>query len=169
MGKGDGSFETAVNYGSRWNFGSVVADLNGDGKLDLALAGLGVSVLLGKGDGTLQAAVKYGQVGRPLAVGDFNGDGEPDLAVTPTGTSGVVILLNTCSSAGTRLALARSSAKLSLSWPLLPSAAFVLESTSNLGSTNWQPAVEVLRTNNDRLEIIAPLNQPQRFFRLRKP
>ncbi|PYJ97764.1 MAG: VCBS repeat-containing protein [Verrucomicrobia bacterium] len=168
IGKGDGSFETAVNYGSRWNFGSVVVDFNGDGKLDLALAGLGVSVLLGKGDGTFQAAVKYGQVGRPLAVGDFNGDGEPDLAVTTTGTSGVVILLNTCSSAGTRLAVARSSSNLSLSWPL-QSIGFLLESTTNFNSTNWQPAVDVRRTNNGRLELTAPFDQPGRFFRLRKP
>jgi len=57
---------------------------------------------------------------------------------------------------------------MTFSWPL-PSAAFVLESTSNLGSTNWQRAVEAPTTNSGRLEVTAPLNQPQRFFRLRRP
>jgi len=46
---------------------------------------------------------------------------------------------------------------------------FVLESTTNLGSTNWQRAVEALTTNNGRLELTAPFDQPGRFFRLRKP
>jgi hypothetical protein len=34
---------------------------------------------------------------------------------------------------------------------------------------NWQPAAEVPKTNNSPLEIILPLDSPQRFFRLRKP
>ena len=45
----------------------------------------------------------------------------------------------------------------------------LLESTRSLGWTNWQRAVEALTTNNGRLEVTAPFDQPGRFFRLRKP
>jgi FG-GAP-like repeat len=75
--------------------GIVDADLNGDGKLDLALVseweGV-VSVLLGDGHGGFSAAsgspfaVPSGgpAMGLPdsIAVGDFDCDGEPDFAVT---------------------------------------------------------------------------------------
>jgi len=100
LGKGDGTFEAAVNYGAGTNPVSVAAgDFNGDGKLDLAVANQGatpisnqsrgtVSVLLGNGDGTFQVAVNYGAGIGPasVAVGDFNGDGKPDLAVANIGS-----------------------------------------------------------------------------------
>jgi hypothetical protein len=93
LGKGDGTFQAAVDYGiGTENYpatpGSVaVGDFNGDGKLDLVVAGVEsdgvsvVSVLLGNGDGTFQAAVNYGAGAQTsVAVGDFNGDGRLDLA-----------------------------------------------------------------------------------------
>ena len=99
LGKGDGTFEAAVNYGAGTNPVSVATgDFNGDGKLDLAVVNQGatpsnqsrgtVSVLLGNGDGTFQVAVNYGAGIGPasVAVGDFNGDGKPDLAVANTGS-----------------------------------------------------------------------------------
>jgi len=45
----------------------------------------------------------------------------------------------------------------------------VLESTTSLSPPNWQPAVEVLTTNDNRLEVTIPLNQQERYFRVRKP
>ncbi|PYL01630.1 MAG: hypothetical protein DME19_01025, partial [Verrucomicrobia bacterium] len=76
-GKGDGTFQAAVNYGVGVAAYSVaVGDFNGDNKPDLAIAkDGGVSILLGRGDGTFQVALGYGAGTNPNAVvkGDFNG------------------------------------------------------------------------------------------------
>ena len=88
LGNGDGTFQPAVTYGACWYPSSLaVADLNGDGKPDIVVAGganlVGaVSVLLGNGDGTFQAAVNYSTDGvwtQSVAVADVNGDDKPDL------------------------------------------------------------------------------------------
>jgi len=173
LGNGDGTFQKAANYTA----GASPIDLevgafNGDGVPDLAVANQGsdpdasVSVLLGSGDGTFQPAVNFGAGARSrfVAVGDFNGDLQPDLAVLSESSS---VLLSTCDPAGAGLAVARKLDTVILSWPV-SSTGFVCESTTSLSLTNWQPAVEALTTNDGRLEVTAPLDQSQRFFRLRK-
>src|SRR5207237_4216045 len=78
-----------------WSSDVCSSDLNGDNKLDLAVANsVGVSVLFGNGDGTFQPAVSYATGANPesVAAGDFNADGKPDLAVASGG--GVSVLLN---------------------------------------------------------------------------
>jgi uncharacterized protein (TIGR03437 family) len=86
LGNGDGTFQKAVNYPAGMNALHVaIADLNGDGKLDLAVAadsGNNLTILLGNGDGTFRAGSTI-TVGRnPAAViaADFNRDGKLDLA-----------------------------------------------------------------------------------------
>ena len=71
-----------------------MADLTGDGIVDLAVASFGcatcsvgdLSILRGNGNGTFQPALKHavlpGQRPIGIAAGDFNGDGFADLAVT---------------------------------------------------------------------------------------
>ena len=78
------AFAVAANYGSGTNPGSaLVADFNGDGKADLAVAtSSGVSVLLGNGDGTFQSAKNASAgVATGLAAGDFDADGKMDLVI----------------------------------------------------------------------------------------
>ena len=63
----------------------IAADLNGDGKVDLAGAGANVvSVMLGNGDGTFGAKTDFPVAADPQAVaaGDFNSDGKVDLVAT---------------------------------------------------------------------------------------
>jgi hypothetical protein len=63
----------------------IAADLNGDGRLDLAGSGLNsAAVMLNNGDGTFQARVQYPVAGQTqdVAAGDFNSDGRMDLVVT---------------------------------------------------------------------------------------
>jgi dienelactone hydrolase len=98
LGNGDGTFRAAMNYtaGSGPGPTSVaVADLNADGKLDLAVTEGSVNVLLGKGDGTfLESGTYTGAFGlSSIAVGDFNGDGRLDLVVPSTAGGEAAVML----------------------------------------------------------------------------
>lgn len=96
LGNGDGTLQSAVNYASG-GLGATavaVADLNGDGKPDLAVANTqfssdsccigGVGVLLGNGDGTFRSATSYlsgGGFSDAIAVVDVHGDGKLSIVV----------------------------------------------------------------------------------------
>jgi VCBS repeat protein len=95
IGNGDGAFQTIRTYdaGAAVPSSVVLADLNGDSRLDIAVAsfvdiynpGVPVGVLLGNGDATFQPVVTYASGGREraaLAAADVNGDAISDLLVT---------------------------------------------------------------------------------------
>jgi hypothetical protein len=93
QGDGKGNFTQfftvpQVAPGSSGAVGKIgVKDLNGDGKLDLVLAGAGpnVVVLLGDGAGHFTVASQIALAATSVTVGDFNGDGIPDLALSDYG------------------------------------------------------------------------------------
>jgi hypothetical protein len=82
-------FMNPVSYSVPGASMAVLADLNGDGMLDIVTAngfvynGSGVSVLLGKKNGAFQPATTIVAAGNPnwILVGDFNNDGKLDIAV----------------------------------------------------------------------------------------
>jgi hypothetical protein len=76
---------------------TVVADFNGDGRLDVAsasLSGAQISVLLGDGTGSFTATNTITTPAPPyiLLTADFNGDGRADLAVLTLDNSGTTTL-----------------------------------------------------------------------------
>ncbi len=76
----------------------AIADLNGDGNLDLAIASSfsdNVSVLLGTGTGSFGAATNFGAGSLPfsVAIADLNRDGNLDLAIANGFTTNTVSVL----------------------------------------------------------------------------
>jgi hypothetical protein len=76
----------------------AVADFNGDGKPDVAVANNGshsVSVLLNAGNGAFQPLASYFIGGNPVQVisADLNGDSKPDLIVVNNTSPGTVTVL----------------------------------------------------------------------------
>jgi len=117
LGNADGTFQTHADYATaglsqgQTAPAAVIADVNGDGKLDVValsaadpsgVAPQQISVLLGKGDGTFESAQSFdvpvlpgvtGTAREPvvnLIAADVNGDGKADLI----GSNGLVFLGN---------------------------------------------------------------------------
>ena len=130
----------------------TLADINGDGKLDIATANSSsnnASVLINKtptGTTTTTFASQASFIAGPkpvsIAFGDFNGDGKPDLALTSTNANGdsVSILTNTTTAGST---LATFTPRLALPTAVRPYSITVADfngdgkpdiAVSNLGS-----------------------------------
>ena len=104
LGNGNGTFQAAVAYTVGTNVGPValdVADFNGDGSLDVAVANNGVNyvtLMLGDGSGGFAPAAQTVPVGSnptSVAVADFNGDSLPDIASVSGGFGHLNVNLNT--------------------------------------------------------------------------
>ena len=86
LGNGDGSFQAPKTVVTAQLSALTVADLNADGKPDLAISNSGtVQIMLGHGDGTFskgaQAVLPDGSSAGTTWVADLNADGNMDLIV----------------------------------------------------------------------------------------
>ena len=99
IGKGDGTFQTAVSYAAGSGPAAIATtDCDGDGNLDLVIVngtGNSLSILRGKGDGTFLAGSTVTTGGSPggVVAADFDGNGITDLAVTNSADDTVSIFL----------------------------------------------------------------------------
>src|SRR5262249_20448711 len=68
---------------------TALADLNGDGKLDVAVTGTDkVSVLIGNGDGSFQTPTSFAAPGAyDVIAANYDRDGRPDLVVSNIGNT----------------------------------------------------------------------------------
>jgi hypothetical protein len=101
LGKGDGTFQSPTfNPVGPGPAALALADLDSDGKLDLAvvnadaIADQNVSLLYGNGDGTFRADVRTTAetFATAIALADFDGDGKIDMAVTSDSGGGDLVI-----------------------------------------------------------------------------
>jgi len=112
--------------------------------------------LLGVGDGSFQAAVNYGAGGSPrsVALGDFNGDAKPDIALANSASGYVSVLL------GNGNGIFATAVNYATGFKPRYVA---------VGDFNSDGKTDLVVANNGPLEVSVPLNQIERYFRLRKP
>jgi hypothetical protein len=84
LGNGDGTFAVSADASTDRAGWVALADLNGDGKLDLVMAfdsGPELRVMLGNGDGSFAASESYPtwDYVRSISFGDMDGDGQLDI------------------------------------------------------------------------------------------
>ncbi len=103
LGKGDGTFNTQLAYNLSPSDDPVAlttGDFNGDGILDLAVAGShhnSVYIMLGNGAGAFPVAnvsqINVGNSPASVVAGDFNGDGNLDFAVANQSANSISVML----------------------------------------------------------------------------
>ncbi|HEX3109997.1 MAG TPA: FG-GAP-like repeat-containing protein, partial [Thermoanaerobaculia bacterium] len=98
-GNGDGTLRVNSSYPAAGPLGSLVADVNGDGRPDIVTTSgyipSQVSISLGRGDGSFSPPLASDAGDNPLgaAVADFNRDGRVDLAIATGSWPGSVSVL----------------------------------------------------------------------------
>jgi hypothetical protein len=87
LGNGDGTFKVTASYSAASGGSVLLADVNGDGKIDIVLSVGKIEVFLGNGDGTFQEALDTpSNGGTDIALADLNGDGKLDAVIySPAG------------------------------------------------------------------------------------
>jgi len=97
-GLGHRMFAPAVQVSSNGTLKLRLADVTGDGRLDVVIAGStsSIAILRGRGDGTFAAPtfVGLGASAFDVAVGDLNGDGIQDMATANADAGTISVILS---------------------------------------------------------------------------
>jgi hypothetical protein len=99
LGRGDGTFGTPIAHTADVGpTALVVADLNGDGKLDIATSHYDgtIKVLQGNGDGTFRAPLSFpaGNTPQAIAAGDLNNSGLFGVVTANYGSNDISVVLD---------------------------------------------------------------------------
>ena len=173
-GNGDGTFGAAQPAGLSDDLisGVTVADVDLDGKPDLALsAGGGRAIgLRGNGNGTFEPALSGVTGGGRMIVADLDRDGFPDM-VSPLSTGFVAVLRNPAIDGGfvrPALNLVRSAGLLELTWSGIFKG-FALREADDLSSpVPWKASTNATDLAAGKFHAIIESVKKSRFFRLEK-
>lgn len=143
LGTGSGSFAAASSFATGLNLSRALSlgDLNGDGILDIATAGMNnfgvgyASVQLGTGNGSFGSATSFTTETAPsqaIALGDLNGDGALDLITAGEGFSDGYTTIRLGSGSGT---FGSATSYVSESW---------LSRTISLGDLNSDGTLDIV-------------------------
>jgi uncharacterized protein (DUF2141 family) len=188
----DTTFTVLTNNGSG-SFGSnatyivgsapccvVAADVNGDGKLDLIIAGTGSStltVLTNDGNGGFVTAFSpaIGSGSFSVVAADVNGDGKLDLISANAHANTLTVLTNALTfpppTSTPLLTIKQSGNNVRVSWPSA-SAGWSLQQNPNLTTTHWGPSGYSgypISDDSTNKSLFIPSQPGNLFFRLLHP
>jgi hypothetical protein len=149
----------------------AATDINGDGWLDLVSSsypGNTLTVLTnnGGGDFGFHATLAAGNGARWVAAADVNNDGLPDLV--SANYSGSTLTVLTRIPASPRLSITpTNSDSFVLSWASF-STGFVLQTNSDLTTTNWVPAGYTISSDGTNQSTVISPGPGNMFFRLKQ-
>ena len=150
-------FATPASFATGSGSSSVAwGDVNGDGRLDLAVANFAVDSVTVLLNTTTTGATSFAALGcfaaglTPVAVafGDVNGDGRLDLAVANAGSNTVSVLLNTTTTGATTPAFATQQNFNTADYP----------SSVALGDVNGDGLLDIVTANYDSASVSVLLN-----------
>ena len=149
----------------------MVADINGDGKMDLISANgdnrLTVLTNDGLGNFGLSSQPYVGSFPNSIVAAEVNSDSKPDF-ITANNLDSTVTVLTQTNVGLPYLGIATIPNGVRLAWQS-PATGFVLQTNSNLMTTNWAAAFYRISSSNSisQSSVVTSLPPDKLFFRFK--
>jgi len=153
---GNFGLDFAGTPSSYYPFCVTAADIDGDGSVDLIVANEGnsptwghtLTLLTNNGSGGFgsNATLNVGNGPNCVIAADVNGDGHPDLISANYGTNTITVLTRVIPVTPSLTVTPTSATHVSLSWTS-QAVGFVLQTNTDLATTNWGRATSTVSTN----------------------